>query len=187
MNEIILETFDHNVVAFNGQTLFFASGEDTTLFILLFLVAGFFLFFLFGNFLQSLFQKKNIFSGKLQQYAPFILIAVFLIGSFVFMQKKFLAPRVNVPVEQRHNLVTIELPTKKVTVKEDNIVTDQYVFSKDDSFYLMILDGNKSTSYSLLLLHNGKQKEVLYSDHFNEITTVQKFLIEHGFPVRYSP
>lgn len=187
MNEIILETFDHNVVAFNGQTLFFASGEDTTLFILLFLVAGLFLFVYLGNSLQTFFQKKNIFSGSLQNSAPFILMGIILVFAFILMQKKILAPRIQVPVEQRRNLVTLDLPEKRVTVKENNTVTDQYTFSKDDSFYLMKLHGNKSTSYSLLLIHNGKQKEVLYSDHFNEITTVQKFLIEHGFPVQYSP
>lgn len=187
MNEIILETFDHDVVAYDGHTIFFAHGEDPSLFWILFWVVGFFVLILVGNFLQNLFVKYNVFSGKVQSYAPFIFVFLVLLGSFVFMQKKFIEPRVNVPEEQRQNLLTIELPEKKVTVKEKNKVVDNFVFSKDDYFYLMIIDGNKSTSYSLLLMHNGKQKELVYSNHFNEITKVQTFLVEHGFFVKVSP
>lgn len=186
MNEIILETFEHNVVAFNGQTLFFANRDNSFLFNILFCVAGFFILILLGDFFQSILEKNNIFSKKIQTYVPYLFIFVILLSSFMFIQKKIIEPQINIPLEQRKNLVTIELPTKKVTVKEKNVVTDEYIFSKDDFFYLSTLHGNKSTSYSLQILHNGRQKEVVYSDHFNEITTVQKFLIEYGFPIKYS-
>lgn len=187
MNEVILETFDHDIVAFDGQTLSFANGEDPSLFGILFWVVGFFVLILVGNFFQSVLEKYNIFSGKIQMYAPYLLIFVLLLGSFMFMQKKFIEPPVHVPIEERRNLVTIELPTQKVTIKEKNTVTETFTFSKDDYFYLSTLHANKSTSYSLLLMHNGKQKEVLYSNHFNEITKVQTFLIEHGFTVKVLP
>ena len=187
MNEIIFQNLDHDIVAFDGHTLSFATGEDTFLFLILFLVAAFFIFIIVGNFFQSLLEKYNIFSGKIQSYLPFFCVFLLLLFSFVFIQKKVILPRVNVPISERQNLLTITVPEKKVTVKEKNKIVDTYTFSQSDYFYLMILDGNKSTSYSLLLMHNGKQKEVVYSDHFKDITAVQKRLIELGFPVKVSP
>lgn len=183
MNTLLVQTIDRDMVAFNGKTIFFAFGEDPFLYWILFWVAGFFIFMFLGDALQSLLRKKQIFSGRRQLYLPYILVFALLMGGFVFMHKTLITPQINIPIEERRNLITIDLPEKKVTIKKNHRIVEQYTLSPNDYFYVMTLDGNKSTSYSLLLIHNNTQKEVFYSNHVRDIQIIETLLLEQGFLV----
>lgn len=186
MSEQLWNDPDKNQIVYDGKSIFFAHGDDPGSFfgLLLFLHLLAFPFLL--SLFMYLFKKYQILSTEYQFIVPFIFTILLCVSSFFIINKKFSSNEVNVSLEQRKNVITIDMNSKTVTVKEKNTIIENYTLGQDDYFWFPeqssdIKSYRNTTTYVISFVHNNQQTVVASSGNRFEITKLFERLGELGF------
>lgn len=189
MLETLWTDLEKNQIVTDGKTISFAHGNDPTS------IMGILIFvhLLAFPFLLSLFmwvtKKYELLPTNAQFMVPFLFTILVTISSFILTNKKISLQRVNVPIEQRENVISIDLVSKKVTVKEKNKITDTYTLSSNDYFWFAEQDANNRASwhtpiYYIAFVHNNIQTFIASSAINYDMNQLLERLEKLGFTTK---